>query len=89
MGTAHDGSPPALRAVRDEWSRPDLGYQARVAHLRNGGGHNGNVRLYAATVFDDQTADTLLGWTGTDWFWAGTGVNPDIVSDPAADELVN
>jgi Ca2+-binding RTX toxin-like protein len=68
--TAHDANTVALDAIMTEWKRLDQNYHQRVAHLRNGGGLNGIIRLNSSSVFNDQSIDVLSGETGTDWFWA-------------------
>jgi len=63
----------ALNAIMAEWSRTDLAYSARIAHLNGsvGGGLNGSQLLNATTVFDDGSIDALWGDAGLDWFLAG------------------
>jgi hypothetical protein len=67
--TSHDGNLTALDALMAEWTRTDLPYAARIAHLQSGGGLNGTTVLNTATVFDDGVADTLTGGGGLDWFF--------------------
>ena len=60
----------AMGLFRNEWSRTDLGYTARVANLRNGTGLNQPFRIDSASSTDDSGAvDTLFGEDGVDWFW--------------------
>lgn len=77
--TSYDGHAllSALNAIRQEWSRTDAGYKARIEHLTNGGGLNGSYLLTSADVFDE-AQDTLLGEEGLDWFW----INPRKPEDP-------
>jgi hypothetical protein len=63
----------ALGAVMAEWTRTNLGYEDRIAHLTGavGGGLNGTVLLTSSTVFGDMgSVDTLWGRGGLDWFFA-------------------
>jgi Ca2+-binding RTX toxin-like protein len=66
--TAYDADLASLALLQAEWARTDLGYADRVAHLQNGGGLNGAVRLTDQTVFDDGVVDVLFGGAGHDWF---------------------
>jgi uncharacterized delta-60 repeat protein len=69
--TNYDANDAALNAIVSEWSRTDLNYAARVAHLRGTttGGLNGTTDLTASTVPDDGAADVLQHGTGLDWYW--------------------
>jgi Ca2+-binding RTX toxin-like protein len=70
--TSHDASNAALIALLSEWGRNDLGFNARVTNLRNGGGLNGTTRLTSTTVRSDADVDVLTGGsTDRDWFWFG------------------
>ena len=60
----------ALDALMNEWTRGDLEYAERVAHLEGGGGLNGGFLLNDSTVFDDGLKDKLKGNEGLDWFLA-------------------
>ena len=66
--TAHDEDRNALCKIFDEWTRTDVSYATRVAHLTNGGGLNGDVRLNQETVGDDRAVDKLTGGARSDWF---------------------
>jgi Ca2+-binding RTX toxin-like protein len=70
--TAYDADQVALAALMAEWTRTDLSYADRVAHLQGAsGGHNQGCVLTtagAATVYDDGAADVLTGGAGADWF---------------------
>ena len=89
--TAWDDVAAALCAIMDEWSRTDLGYQERAAHLRLGGGLNGNVTLNVdsdqgtVTVFDDNAADVLTGSAGVDWFFANLDGDGSAAKDKITD----
>jgi Ca2+-binding RTX toxin-like protein len=85
--TSHDASVAALNALMAEWSSA-APYLTRIAHLTNaqGGGNNGTFFLKpaggtpaGATVFDDSSADSLLGATEQDWFFASAGDTKDDV----------
>ncbi|MFI4860309.1 MAG: PKD domain-containing protein [Phycisphaerales bacterium JB063] len=67
---AYEDDLSALRAIMAEWTRTDLGYNARVANLTNGTGLNGSTVLNASTILDDDRMDLLLGLAGRDWFLA-------------------
>lgn len=71
--TAYDNNAAALAAVLAEWSRTDIDYATRIAHLNGSisGGLNGNYLLNGSTVFGNGLADNLYGGTGLDWFLAG------------------
>ncbi len=60
----------ALLAVMAEWTREDLGYNDRVAHLIAGTGLAEGFALNDSTVFDDDLRDILKGNEGRDWFLA-------------------
>ena len=82
--TDHDSNLVALCAILKEWSRTDLGYQARVDDIWYGRGWNGSYRLNNVTVHDDGVVDRLTGSSGRDWFFANLG---DIVTDRKNDEF--
>jgi Ca2+-binding RTX toxin-like protein len=84
--TAYDDNPTALRAILEAWSRTDQTYAQRTAALRTGTFYNGSVRLDAHSVLNDQSADSLSGNAGTDWFWFSTG---DTVKDKATAETAD
>lgn len=66
--TSHDNSATELNALRAEWTS-NGSMDARIANLTNGGGANGNVKLQPIVdAPDDNTADTLYGETGNNWF---------------------
>ena len=65
--TLYDGDIAALRAIRSEWARTDIGERERIQHLICGGGLNGSVVLTSATVVDDHVRDMLRGSFCTDW----------------------
>jgi hypothetical protein len=69
--TSYDGTYTALDAIMAEWSRTDLNYAGRVAHLRGttSGGLNGSTDLTATAAPDDGAIDVLQHGTGLDWYW--------------------
>ena len=74
--TDYDLNVPALKAILGEWTRTDLGtksdptgYQARVNHLLNGGGLNGNDLLNVSTFHANAGGNTLTGAAGLDLFY--------------------
>jgi Ca2+-binding RTX toxin-like protein len=69
--TDFDQNLTALAAIMQEWSRTDLAYDGRVAHLLSGGGKNGSNRLSTASVHDDGAANLLLGGSDLDLYFAG------------------
>jgi Ca2+-binding RTX toxin-like protein len=73
-GTTHyDNNAAALAAVLAEWSRTDIDYSTRIAHLNGSmsGGLNGSNLLNASTVHGNGLGDNLIGGNGSDWFFAG------------------
>ena len=66
--TLFDADPAALCAVMCEWTRTNRMVEERVTNLRTGTGHNGAVRLDAATLANETDADVLTGSSGYDWF---------------------
>lgn len=68
--TDFDSNLSALTALIGEWSRTDLGYQARIDHLTGvtPGGWNSPYRLTSATVHDDAAVDQMYGEGNQDWF---------------------
>jgi Ca2+-binding RTX toxin-like protein len=71
--TAYDNNAAALAALLAEWSRIDIDYSTRIAHLTGSmtGGLNGSNFLNSSTVHDNGQADNLYGGRGMDWFFAG------------------
>ena len=65
----------AVNAIMTEWTRTDLNYVDRVEHLNGtaSDGMNGEYRLNASTVLDDNATDILKGKKGADY----TLANPD------------
>jgi hypothetical protein len=70
--TAYDNNAAALAAVLAEWSRTDLDYATRMAHLSGSlsGGLNGAYLLNSSTVQADGMVNSLYGGAGLDWFFA-------------------
>ena len=71
--TAYDNNTAALAAVLAEWSRIDIDYATRIAHLTGSlsGGLNGSNVLSSGTVHSNGLADNLYGGAGMDWYFAG------------------
>jgi Ca2+-binding RTX toxin-like protein len=71
--TAYDNNAAALAAILAEWSRTDIDYSTRIAHLTGNmsGGLNGSYLLNSSTVHGNGLADNLYGGPGMDWFLAG------------------
>ena len=67
--TAYDDAHQALCGIFDEWTRLDADYYARVDHLSNGGGLNGDRVLNESSVYADGASDRLTGGAGQDWFF--------------------
>jgi hypothetical protein len=86
--TDFDANDAALCAIMHEWTRCNVSYDNRIAHLKNGGGQNGQVRLNPATVDDDASQDRLTGSSSRDWFFANLecGVR-DKVTDAHCNEV--
>jgi hypothetical protein len=79
----------ALGAIRDEWTRTDLGFADRIDHLdgTTAGGLNVAFLLKTgtgATVLNEgpSTTDMLSGSVDLDWFFARTdGAGADVIAD--------
>jgi Ca2+-binding RTX toxin-like protein len=68
--TDYDNNLVALGAILAEWGRTDLGFDARVNHLRGQpGGLNGPYVLTAVTVHADGAYNELTGGNGQDWIF--------------------
>jgi hypothetical protein len=73
--TTWDANLTALQAIFAEWTRTDLSFEQRLAHLISEGNNdnrlNGSYVLNKKTVFSDGATDTLLGGdpTALDWFF--------------------
>ena len=65
--TVYDFDFDALHGIQAEWRRTDLGFAARVSHLKLGGGLNGTFKLNASTLIDDLLNDLLGGASGEDF----------------------
>ncbi len=85
--TDWDDNLTALTALRAEWGRTDLSYQARINHLDGAvaGGLNGSYLLDAQTVHDDGAVDQLFGGGGMDWFFAGPS---DVLSNVKRGDVI-
>jgi len=71
--TSYDNNAAALAALLAEWSRTDIDYATRIAHLTGSfsGGLNGNYLLNTSTVKTDASVNNLYGGAGMDWYFAG------------------
>ncbi len=78
--TIYDDDHLALCDILDQWNRSDLSYAQRVGNLSSG-----IAALTPASVFDDQSANTLTGSAGSDWFFIGV---KDKVTDSHPSETV-
>jgi hypothetical protein len=56
----------AMKALRAEWTRTDLSFQQRKAHILLGGGLNGSVALNSATIHNDNAVDHIHAGTALD-----------------------
>jgi Ca2+-binding RTX toxin-like protein len=69
--TAYDTNLPALQAIMAEWTRTDLSFEQRLAHLISEGQNdnrlNGPYVLNKKTVSDDGAQDSITGGGGFDW----------------------
>jgi hypothetical protein len=93
--TDYDGNAQVLAGFLAEWSRTDIDYATRIAHLTGAmsGGLNGTNLLKGSmthnstdTVHDNGQGDTLTGGTGMDWYFAGM---LDMFVNRTSDETVN
>lgn len=95
--SAYDELTAAARlcGIQAEWTRTDLGYSSRIAHLSGApGGFNGTAFLTSSgagrTAFDDSSVDTATGGLGQDWYLinssGGTAIDR---SDAAKGEVRN
>jgi fibronectin type 3 domain-containing protein len=89
--TDFDANLAALNALMAEWGSRDL-YPTRVNFLSGSGGTSGRTGsffLNATTVHDDGGADTLVGGSGRDWFFAHLGgLSGDAVRNRALHEAI-
>src|SRR5262249_37003495 len=85
--TDYDNNAAALAAILAEWSRTDIDYATRIAHLTGSmsGGLNGSYVLNSNTVRGNRQADNLYGGTGMDWFMTGT---TDVIFNKTSGEAV-
>jgi hypothetical protein len=85
--TSYDNNAATLAAVLAEWSRTDIDYATRIAHLTGSlsGGLNGGVLLNSSTVQADGQVNDLYGGPGLDWFFAGI---LDVLFGKAPSEVV-
>jgi hypothetical protein len=89
--TTFDHNTSALMSILQEWQRTDKDYAQRIADLRIGRGFNGSNKLIlGSTVLDNDTASTLTGGAGLDWFFADlAGSVKDTITDLTNGEEVN
>ena len=86
--TSYDNNAAALAALLAEWSRTDVDYLTRIAHLTgsSSGGLNGNYLLNTNTVKADGSVNDLYGGAGMDWYFAGV---LDVLFNQTSGEVVN
>lgn len=82
--TSYDLNAVALGTLRDQWKLLYLGYDTRVANLRQGVGGSALIRLANTTVWNDAVFDQLTGEGDRDWFWG----LPVQIKDKAGNEEV-
>jgi hypothetical protein len=75
-----DAHKTALAAILREW-RSGQALAIRVAHLRAGGGLNGNSDLNIVTVHADSGPNKLTGAAGLDWFFLHAGADTPFSKD--------
>jgi Ca2+-binding RTX toxin-like protein len=85
--TAYDNNAAALAAILAEWSRTDIDYATRMAHLTGSlsGGLNGTSLLTTSMVHSNGLADNLYGGPGMDWYFAGMA---DLLFNKTTGEVV-
>ena len=85
--TSYDNNAAALAAILAEWSRTDIDYATRIAHLTGStsGGLNGGYLLNTSTVHGDGMVNNLYGGAGMDWYFAGIA---DVLFNRASGEVV-
>ena len=85
--TSYDNNAAALAAVLAEWSRTDIDYGTRIAHINGSstGGLNGSVFLNSSTAHADGQVNDLYGGAGLDWYFAGV---LDVLFNKATGETV-
>ncbi len=79
----------ALAQVMSEWGS-SRSYASRIANLRGTGTgprDNGTTFLNTSTLVDDQSADSLFGGSGQDWYLAPS--NQDDLEDRRSNEALN
>jgi hypothetical protein len=84
--TKYDAHVDALASILAEWARTDIGYPAKVADLKNGGGLNGQVVLSGAAVIDDNAIDTILSPGGFNWY-VGIGTKDQIPNKKSGEQV--
>jgi Ca2+-binding RTX toxin-like protein len=85
--TSYDDNAAALAAILAEWSRTDIDYATRIAHLTgtSRGGLNGADFLNTSTVQDDGQVNKLYGGAGLDWYFEGMA---DVIFNQTSGEVV-
>jgi pimeloyl-ACP methyl ester carboxylesterase len=75
--TIYDQNMTALLAINAEWTRTDLSFEQRLAHLIsngiNDGRLNGSYVFNKKTVFSDGSVDTLTDGGGLNWVFVTLG----------------
>jgi Ca2+-binding RTX toxin-like protein len=82
-------TPTAMKALRAEWTRTDLSFLERKAHVIGGGGLNGPFALNPATIHNDNATDIIRSGTALDLIFIHSD---DLLSAnplPTAQEVVN
>src|SRR5262245_44170200 len=90
--TTLDANLTALRAILAEWTRTDVAYAIKVAHLTGStaGGLNAPYFLNANTLIDDDRRDELAGAEGGSNLYVArvSGPKHDVISGLAPGEIV-
>jgi hypothetical protein len=75
--TIYDQNLVALSAINAEWTRTDLKFEQRMAHLRSNGKNdgrlNGSYVLNKDTVISDGSVDTITDGGGLNWVFVTLG----------------
>jgi hypothetical protein len=92
--TSYDLNNVALMAILAEWQSGDdyLTRFKRLEGLQSGGQNGKNTLVWAKSVKDDGTTDTLTGGAGFDWFFASYPGGTDTINNlnnPGPEHLDN
>src|SRR5262245_11507223 len=80
--TDYDTNAAALDALLGAWTSTSQTYSQRIAAIQKGVTYSGGTaQLTNKTVHDDAVVDTMTGGYGQDWFFASSGMNPDVITD--------